>query len=116
MVKVKGNKMLKIKTKSLLKNILILSSIISISNAAVYDNRKKENNQNNSDEIHFSGKVFNVSEYRNYIEMSISTEEDGRVKVRINSNPFKIKENDRVKGICYKKDFGTYENCSIYKY
>lgn len=116
MVKVKGNKMLKIKTKNLLKNILILSSIITISNSAMIDNRKDEKNQNNNDSIDFTGKVFNISEYRNYTDMTISTKKDGRIKIRITSNPFKIKENDSVRGICNKKDFGVYESCSIIKY
>lgn len=96
-----------------MKKIIILTAITSsLLFSDVYYKNKNEKNTYKSDSIIFSkAKIFNVREYRNYIEITIATKEHGRIRTKINR---KFKIGAIVSGSCSNYEYGEYKSCSIW--
>lgn len=95
-----------------MKKLILLSLIASLSFSEVYYNNK-ETKKIKDDTISFEGQVYNISEYREYTEITIATKENGRIKTKINYTN-NLKEGQKVRGYCSKYEYGTYTNCNIY--
>lgn len=94
-----------------MKKLLLLGLITSFAFSEVYYNNKEKSTYKN-DRINFEGTIYNISNYREYSEVTIATKENGRIKTKINSNYFK--EGQKVKGSCENYEYGMYNSCVIY--
>lgn len=97
------------------KTILITALISTLLQADVnYKNRDYNNNNYKSDTIYFSNaEVFRVNSYRDYVEITISTKEHGRIRTKMSRTYFK--EGDKINGACSGYEYGEYKSCNLSK-
>ncbi|MBU3014767.1 hypothetical protein KO488_08360 [Poseidonibacter lekithochrous] len=104
-----------------MKYILILIFIFNSLNAEYrYTNIKKKNSSSpkkyKSKSISFQGKVFNSTEYRDYTRISVRTDKNKRIVIKVKRTNLNLKDGMRITGNCYDKKARTYINCSIVRY
>ena len=99
-----------------MKKLILISLITSFAIAdyqrTYIEKREEKQERTKNDFISFTGTVYNIREYRDYTEITISTKKDGRIRGKISSNRFL--EGQRVSGSCNNYEYGIYTNCSIY--
>lgn len=98
-----------------MKKLLLIGLIASFAFAEyqrTYIERAKEQKEYKSDSISFTGVIYNIREYREYTEVTISTKEHGRIRTKMSSNRFL--EGQKVSGSCRDYDYGMYNSCSVY--
>lgn len=98
-----------------MKKLIILGLIATVTLAdyerTVFERMEKKK-EYKSDYITFTGVVFNIREYREYNEITISTKEHGRIRIKSTSKYFM--EGQKVSGTCGKLEYGFYNSCSLY--
>lgn len=83
--------------------------------AEVFYNNKENNNNYKNDRISFTdGEVYRVSNYREYVEVTIATKEHGRIRTKMNRTS--LREGDSVSGSCSGYDYGEYKNCNLSRF
>lgn len=97
-----------------MKKLIILGLIATVS-LGDYERtvieRAEKKKEYKSDYINFTGVVYNIREYREYNEITISTKEHGRIRVKSSSNYFL--EGQKVSGYCGKLEYGFYTSCDM---
>ncbi|MFY9090283.1 hypothetical protein [Arcobacter aquimarinus] len=97
------------------KTILITALISSLLQAEVIYKNKNNDTSYKSDKISFSNsEVYRVSNYRDYVEVTISTKEHGRIRTKLDRTS--LKEGDKVIGNCSNYEYGEYKKCYISRY
>ncbi|AXX95177.1 hypothetical protein [Arcobacter ellisii] len=96
-----------------MKKLVILTTLTtSLLFGEVYYNNKQQKNTYKDDSINFkNAEIFRVSHYRDYVEVTISTKENGRIRTKLERTS--LKEGDRVSGNCRNYEYGEYKTCYI---
>jgi uncharacterized protein YcfL len=84
--------------------------IVGCSSKTSIKEDSKKNAQKSS--IDFKGRISNIKKYDEYSEMSISTENNGYISIKV-AETKKKKESDRISGRCSKYNYGMWKNCYI---
>mgnify|MGYP003610821332 CR=1 FL=1 len=97
-----------------MKKMLIITALVtSLLQAEVYYKNKSNQNDYKDDSISFSNAtIFRANQYNDYIELTISTKEHGRIRTKVN-NYIRLKEGATVSGSCSNYEYGEYKSCYI---
>lgn len=100
--------------KTILISLLIAATTLlgKYESTKIYKKQSSDKNKK-STFINITGKIYNISEYRDYYRVSIRTKKHGTIKTKMSKNYFRLKENQKVSGYCNNKKYGFY-NCNIY--